>query len=213
MIPALAKLIQEIEVMLPLYRKNDSPGVQKAVGNIEWNLKKVRGNEEAEPMDVSTWLQYTRSDFAQIAGKTSNEEAGGKFAAEFDERSAGLADELAHGGADASSPDPVPAPESASTPSGDQVSPPQGGAHFDLTGLLKSKEAVAGENLQWETSIVDLLKLLGLDSSLGGRKKIAAAIGMKDEEINEIGSGSGNSNLHGKLMAHLAASQGELPRV
>ncbi len=46
-------------------------------------------------------------------------------------------------------------------------------AEVDVEGLLKEKARTTTQTLNWQESIVDLLKLLGLDSSLGARKKLA----------------------------------------
>ena len=46
-------------------------------------------------------------------------------------------------------------------------------AEVDVEGLLKEKARTTTEKLNWDESIVDLLKLLGMDSSLGARKKLA----------------------------------------
>ena len=43
--------------------------------------------------------------------------------------------------------------------------------------MLTSLATQNGQNLNWKESIVDLLKLLGLDSSLDARKKLAAELG------------------------------------
>ena len=42
---------------------------------------------------------------------------------------------------------------------------------------LDARAAAAGEKLDWPDSIVDLLKLLGLDSSLSARKRLATELG------------------------------------
>jgi hypothetical protein len=63
-------------------------------------------------------------------------------------------------------------------------------------------------SLNWRTSIVDLLKLLGLDSSLASRKELA-------EELHFTGdtndSASMNIWLHRQVMNKLAANGGKVP--
>lgn len=46
----------------------------------------------------------------------------------------------------------------------------------DVEGVLTKMQEGNGEQLNWRTSIVDLLKLLGLDSSLSARKELAAEL-------------------------------------
>jgi len=64
------------------------------------------------------------------------------------------------------------------------------------------------EKLNWSTSIVDLMKLLGLDSSLTARKELA-------KELNYTGdtndSASMNVWLHRQVMNKVAANGGKVP--
>ena len=64
------------------------------------------------------------------------------------------------------------------------------------------------EKLDWRRSIVDLMKLLDIDSSLGARKQLA-------KELNYSGdtddSASMNIWLHKQVMTKLAASGGKVP--
>ena len=73
-----------------------------------------------------------------------------------------------------------------------------------LTGLAAKK----GQKLDWRKSIVDLMKLLDLDSSLEARKELA-------EELNYTGdtsdSAAMNVWLHKQVMAKLAANGGKVP--
>jgi hypothetical protein len=68
--------------------------------------------------------------------------------------------------------------------------------------------ASKNENLEWRTSIVDLMKALDIDSSLGARKELAT-------ELNYTGntndSAAMNIWLHKQVMAKLAANGGKLP--
>lgn len=47
---------------------------------------------------------------------------------------------------------------------------PSSGATVDVDAVMKEMQSKHPEKLNWKTSIVDLLKLLGLDSSLSARK-------------------------------------------
>jgi hypothetical protein len=72
----------------------------------------------------------------------------------------------------------------------------------------KAAAAKKAEKLEWRTSIVDLMKALDIDSSLGARKELA-------KELNYTGdsndSASMNVWLHKQVMAKLAANGGKLP--
>ena len=65
-----------------------------------------------------------------------------------------------------------------------------------------------GKNLNWRTSIVDLMKLLGIDSSLDNRKELAQELGYTGE-LN--GSADMNIWLHKATMRELAANGGKVP--
>ena len=63
-------------------------------------------------------------------------------------------------------------------------------------------------SLNWKTSIVDLLKVLGLDSSLEARKQLAHELGYSG---NTQDSAAMNIWLHQEVVAKLAANGGKVP--
>ena len=65
-----------------------------------------------------------------------------------------------------------------------------------------------GKDLNWRTSIVDLMKLLGIDSSLDKRKELARELGYTGD-LN--GSAEMNTWLHKATMKELAANGGKVP--
>ena len=81
-------------------------------------------------------------------------------------------------------------------------------SEVDVEAILSAEAAKAGQDLNWRTSIVDLLKLLGLDSSLQSRKELA-------QELHYTGdtndSASMNIWLHRQVMNKLAANGGKVP--
>jgi hypothetical protein len=110
-------------------------------------------------------------------------------------------------GADAPSPATPPAmPEPGNTPS--PPTPTATMAQVDVEAVLTEMASKNGQSLNWRTSIVDLMKLLGLDSSLGARKELA-------KELNYTGStddsASMNIWLHKQVMQKLAANGGKVP--
>ena len=64
------------------------------------------------------------------------------------------------------------------------------------------------EKLDWRKSIVDLMKLLNLDSGLGARKELAKELGYTGD-MND--SASMNIWLHKQVMQKLAANGGKVP--
>ena len=73
-----------------------------------------------------------------------------------------------------------------------------------LTGLAAEK----GGPSDWRRSIVDLLKLLDLDSSLDARKELAAELGVN---AGAHGSAEQNIALHKAVMRKLAENGGKVP--
>jgi hypothetical protein len=75
----------------------------------------------------------------------------------------------------------------------------------DMIGKLAAAQR---EEYNWKVSIVDLMKLLNLDSSLSARKELAQELGYKGE-LN--GSAEMNIWLHKQVMTKLAESGGVVP--
>lgn len=83
-------------------------------------------------------------------------------------------------------------------------------AMVDVVALLTEKAANHPEKLNWKTSIVDLLKLLGLDSSLAARKELAKELYCPDEKMAD--SAQMNMWLHKNVLGHIAANGGNIPK-
>ncbi|HVR54105.1 MAG TPA: DUF3597 domain-containing protein [Pseudorhodoferax sp.] len=77
----------------------------------------------------------------------------------------------------------------------------------DVTPILDAMPGAAA--LNWRTSIVDLLKLLGLDSSLAARKELANELIYTGSD--EPGSAGWNLWLHRQVMTRIAANGGTVP--
>jgi hypothetical protein len=108
-------------------------------------------------------------------------------------------------------PAPTPGPQNApgsgsatATPS----SPAPAVQPVDVEAVLNQLASSNGQQLNWRTSIVDLLKLLGLDSSLQHRKELAAELGYKGDTND---SATMNVWLHKQVMTQLAAHGGKVP--
>ena len=78
----------------------------------------------------------------------------------------------------------------------------------DVAPILDKAVAAKREKLEWRTSIVDLMKALDIDSSLGARKELAKELGYTGDTND---SASMNVWLHKQVMAKLAANGGKLP--
>jgi len=111
-----------------------------------------------------------------------------------------------HGSAQAANASPSLAPGGSPTSTATPASAPA--QTVDVAAIVDKAAAAKGEKLAWRTSIVDLMKALDLDSSLGARKQLA-------KELNYTGdtndSATMNVWLHKQVMAKLAANGGKLP--
>jgi len=87
---------------------------------------------------------------------------------------------------------------------------PQPVQQVDVAAQLEQKAAASGQKLNWRTSIVDLLKLLDIDSSLAARKELATELGCPPALMED--SAKMNVWLHKAVMAKLAANGGKVPK-
>lgn len=78
----------------------------------------------------------------------------------------------------------------------------------DVAEVLTAKAAQAGQTLDWRHSIVDLMKLLDLDSSLAARKELAGELHYTGDTNDSAGM---NVWLHGMVMQKLAENGGKVP--
>jgi hypothetical protein len=78
----------------------------------------------------------------------------------------------------------------------------------DVAGVLSKLAAEKQEKLDWRRSIVDLMKVLDLDSSLSARKELAKELHYAGD-IND--SASMNIWLHKQVMQKLAENGGKVP--
>jgi hypothetical protein len=81
-------------------------------------------------------------------------------------------------------------------------------AQVDVEKVVSEMAAKKKEKLDWRKSIVDLMKVLDLDSSLGARKELAKELGYTGD-MND--SAKMNIWLHKQVMIKLAANGGKVP--
>jgi hypothetical protein len=88
--------------------------------------------------------------------------------------------------------------------------PPRPMAVVDVVAQLEKRAAANPQKLNWRTSIVDLLKLLDIDSSYGARKELATELGCPAELMGD--SARMNVWLHKTVLAQIAANGGNVPK-
>ncbi len=79
----------------------------------------------------------------------------------------------------------------------------------DVVGKLEALAAANPEKLNWRVSIVDLMKLLGLDSSFAARKELATELGCPADQMGD--SAAMNIWLHQTVLQKLADNGGNVP--
>ena len=100
----------------------------------------------------------------------------------------------------------VAPPPAASSP--DAPPPAASLQSVDVGAVLTALDAQKGGGLNWQSSIVDLLKLLDLDSSLQARKTLASEL---DVHVGADGSAEENIALHKAVVQKLEENGGKVP--
>ena len=101
-------------------------------------------------------------------------------------------------------------PSAGTAPTAAPQKPAQAPAQpaVDVEAVLTKMAADNGQKLNWRTSIVDLMKLVGMDSSLENRKELARELGYTGDQND---SAAMNIWLHKRVMKELAAHGGKVP--
>jgi hypothetical protein len=112
-------------------------------------------------------------------------------------------------------PPPITSPSSTGPTAGASASPapaptPAPTTQVDIAAQLEKRAAASSQKLNWRTSIVDLLKLLDIDSSLDARKQLATELGCPPELMSD--SAKMNTWLHTTVLSRVAANGGIVPK-
>jgi len=78
----------------------------------------------------------------------------------------------------------------------------------DVGAVLDALAAKSPEDLDWKRSIVDLMKLVGMDSSLACRKELARELNYTGDQAD---SATMNTWLHKQVLKKLAENGGKIP--
>ncbi len=103
----------------------------------------------------------------------------------------------------------APAPTAPATAPAAPVAPVAISA-VDVVAQLEALAAKNPEKLNWKLSIVDLMKLLGLDSSLAARKELATELACPADKMGD--SAQMNMWLHKTVLQKLADNGGNIPK-
>lgn len=115
----------------------------------------------------------------------------------------------------AAAPAPTAAPAAPPTAAPAGAAPaapavPKAVALVDVVAQLEQRAAANPQKLNWRTSIVDLLKLLDIDSSLAARKDLATELACPADLMGD--SAKMNIWLHKAVLARIAANGGNVPK-
>ena len=106
-------------------------------------------------------------------------------------------------------PTPTPAPAAAPDAQAAPIATPAPAAEpVDVAAVLSEMASMRNGGGNYQSSIVDLLKLLDLDSSLAARKELGQELGV---HAGDDGSAEQNIALHRAVMAKLAENGGIVP--
>ena len=120
-----------------------------------------------------------------------------------------ILDKIFHPKPKAPAPAPAPAaPKPAPAAAPAAAAPAPKPEPVDVEAVLTEMASHNSQTLNWRTSIVDLMKLLDLDSSFGARKELAGELGYTGDTGD---SATMNIWLHKQVMAKLAENGGKVP--
>ena len=105
-------------------------------------------------------------------------------------------------------PAPPAAPTAQAAPAA--PAPPAAIQVVDVVAKLEGLAAKNPQKLNWKVSIVDLLKLLGLESSFAARKELATELGCPSSKMGD--SAQMNMWLHKAVLQKLADNGGNIPK-
>jgi hypothetical protein len=111
-------------------------------------------------------------------------------------------------GRHSAAPAPRLAPTAAPAPAAATPAPASAPAQVDVGAVQSEMASMKDGGGNYQSSIVDLLKLLDLDSSLDARKQLAEELSV---HAGEAGSAEQNIALHKAVMAKLAENGGVVP--
>ena len=112
-----------------------------------------------------------------------------------------------------SSANPAPqtsTPAPASPAAAPTQAAPKSVAVVDVVAQLEQRAAANPQKLNWRTSIVDLLKLLDIDSSFNARKELATELGCPPDLMGD--SAKMNMWLHKTVLQRIADNGGNVPK-
>lgn len=101
----------------------------------------------------------------------------------------------------------APAPAPTAAPAAAPTAAPAAAQPVDVDGILDFMNEQRDQKLNWRTSIVDLMKLTGMDSTLAERKELANELGYTGDTSD---TATMNIWLHKQVIARIRADGGQI---
>ncbi|MDO9077386.1 MAG: DUF3597 domain-containing protein [Brevundimonas sp.] len=101
----------------------------------------------------------------------------------------------------------APAPAPTAAPTAAPAAAPAAAQPVDVDGILDFMNEQRDQKLNWRTSIVDLMKLTGMDSTLAERKELANELGYTGDTSD---TATMNIWLHKQVIARIRADGGQI---
>lgn len=121
-----------------------------------------------------------------------------------------ILEKLGFGSSATAAPQAAPANPAATPAATPKEAAPKPVEVIDVVAQLEQRAAANPQKLNWRTSIVDLLKLLDIDSSFNARKELATELGCPADLMGD--SAKMNMWLHKTVLQRIADNGGNVPK-
>ena len=121
-----------------------------------------------------------------------------------------ILEKLGFGSSATAAPQATTAAPASPTAAPKEAAAPKPVAVVDVVAQLEQRAAANPQKLNWRTSIVDLLKLLDIDSSFNARKELATELGCPADLMGD--SAKMNIWLHKTVLQRIADNGGNVPK-
>ncbi|HEX7229549.1 MAG TPA: DUF3597 domain-containing protein [Candidatus Binatia bacterium] len=121
-----------------------------------------------------------------------------------------ILEKLGFGSSATAAPQAAPTSPTATPAATPKEAAPKPVAVVDVVAQLEQRAAANPQKLNWRTSIVDLLKLLDIDSSFNARKELATELGCPADLMGD--SAKMNIWLHKTVLQRIADNGGNVPK-
>lgn len=199
---------------IPNIRKYQISKLEVPLANIEKNIKRLKGEIKNDLIDIDNYIEYTKSDFRKISRLNSSNNEINRFVNELYFRIDDLFKlKKSHRRTNyrLNNRNNNQNHSKNNNRINNNFCDKNDDDTLDVVDYLNNLKYIMQEDLNWEKSIVDLCKLIGISSDLDSRLKYALNLGLKQSIINLIDNNILNDWLHKKLIDTLVQNNGIIP--